>query len=90
MLEHNKKMQAFLKGNGINAIPWRIDKGSMKGCWRIYSKKGKGFEHMEPWTTDTAAKMTALGFKDFDWQPLGQFSGNGGMFQVFARTHLIL
>lgn len=87
-LEHNVKMEQFLKQNGINAVPWRIDKGSMRGCWRIYSKQGKGFTNMDKWTPELVDKFTALGFRDFDNQPLNQFSGNGGDFQIFVRINL--
>lgn len=84
----NVKMQEFLRANGFpNAVPWYIDKGSMRGCWRIYSKQGKGFQNMDKWTMEIADKLTALGFKGFDGGTLGQFSGNGGMFHTFVRGH---
>jgi hypothetical protein len=79
MLEINKKMRAFLKTNGIDAMPKYLDKGSMKGCWRIYGE-GKWWGNKP-----LIDKMTKLGFVDFDGQPLSDYSGNGGMFSIFPR-----
>jgi len=89
MRVENKQMQEFLKANGINAVPWYIFKGSMKGCWRIYGKHGKGFgwDAMDKWTPEIAEILNGLGFRDYAGKPLGQFSGNGGMFQTFVRGH---
>lgn len=88
MRPENKKMQSFLRANGFpNAVPKYLSTGSQKGCWRIYSKWSNLPELMgyERWTMDTARKFTALGFKDFDGRELSEFSGNGGIFQIFAR-----
>ena len=89
MRPENKRMQGFLKANGVDAVPWYISKGSMRGCWRLYGKHGKGFgaESMDKWTPEIAEKLTSLGFRDFDGKQLGQFSGNGGMFCTFVRGH---
>lgn len=89
MRPENKRMQDFLKVNGIDAVPWYIFKGSMKGCWRIYGKHGKGFSSdiMDKWTPELAEKLNGIGFRGFDGRPLGQFSGNGGMFMTFVRGH---
>lgn len=76
----NQRMQELLRANGIDATPKYIPDGSMRGCWRIYN-------HALQWTDELRQKLTALGFVDFDNQPLGQFSDNGGMFSVFVRGH---
>lgn len=84
-LEHNVKMENFLKSNGfVNAVPWRIDKGSMRGCWRIYSKQGRGWNNIDKWTPDIADKFNKLGFVGFDGKPLNQLSGTGGVFHIFV------
>ena len=85
MLEHNKKMMDFLKSNGIEANVKYIDKGSLKGCWRLTGKNedlnaGVWWHSPQLW-----AKLNALGFRDFDNDILDQFSGNGGTFSIFAR-----
>ena len=86
MLTHNKQMQDFLKLNGIKAIPKRIDKGSLKGTWRLL---GSPHYHLCPaWTNELSTKLNNLGFVGFDGKPLGQFSGNGGKFCVFVRRRL--
>lgn len=78
ILAHNANVQNYLKRNGITASVKRIDDGSLKGRWRIY---GKG----QPWTRELIDKLTKLGFKDMDGKPLNRYSGNGGMFSIFAR-----
>lgn len=89
MRPENKRMQAFLKSNGISAVPWYISRGSMRGCWRLYGKNGKGFasDVMEKWSPELAEKLNDLGFRDYAGQPLGIYSGNGGMFCTFVRGH---
>ena len=79
MLKHNREMQSFLRSHQIEAIPKRIDKGSLRGTWRLYNFNIK-------WSLELAKKLNDLGFTDFDGKPLGQFSGNGGVFQVFVRV----
>lgn len=81
MLTHNKQMQDFLNTNGIEAIPKRIDKGSLQGTWRLYNKNMR-------WSDELAAHLNSLGFVDFDGKPLGQTAGNGGKFSVFIRRRL--
>ena len=80
MRPENKQMQEYLKENGIIATPKYIYKGSLKGCWRLYNLAVKWFENYE-----LMGKLHALGFRDFNNKPFTDFSGNGGMFQVFAR-----
>ena len=77
MLKHNKEMQEYLTSHGIKCQVKRIDKGSLKGTWRLY---GKG----QRWTVELADDLTALGFKDYDGKPFGEYSGNGGYFSVFV------
>ena len=79
MRPENKQMQIFLKQNGIDAIPKYINKGSLRGTWRLYNYKTK-------WSITLANKLNNLGFRDFDGKPLARFSGNGGIFQVFIRV----
>ena len=78
----NKRMQTFLKQNGINAMPKYIATGSLKRTWRLYNLK-------QSWSMDLADKLTALGFNGLHG-PLGKYSGNGGLFSVFVRGHFEL
>ena len=78
MRPENKKMQEFLRQNGINASVKFINKGSLKGCWRLY---GKG----QKWNKELENKLNELGFVDFDGKPLSWLSGNGGSFSVSDR-----
>lgn len=79
MLEQNRNMAAFIQDNlGIKVIPKYFDKGSMRGTWRLYWKG-------EKWSMEWAEKFNALGFTDCWNKSLGEFSGNGGMFQLFVR-----
>jgi hypothetical protein len=87
MRPENKRMQAYLKENGIDAVPWYIEKGSMKRCWRLYGKHSKGWQNMDKWTPELAEKLNGLGFRDYAGEPLGLYSGNGGMFMTFVRGH---
>ena len=80
MRPENLKMLAFLRAHYISATPKWIATGSMRGCWRMSNAKS-------PWTPELVAKLTALGFRDFQGQPLGPFSGNGGRFSVMVRGH---
>lgn len=88
MLKHNTKMKEFLEAAGfVNIIPKYLDKGSLKGCWRIVSRIN-GQPNLTGYalqTPDAAEKLTALGFIDFDRGPLNPYSGNGGLFAIFAR-----
>lgn len=78
MLNHNRKMKDFLAGHGIECIPKRIDAGSLRGTWRLY---GKG----QSWTQELQDRLNFIGFRDFDGELFGRYSGNGGIFSVFAR-----
>ena len=80
MRPENKRMQDFLKQNGIEARVKFISEGSLRACWRLYQPSC-------PWTTELKDKLTALSFVDFDGKPLNSFSGNGGIFSVFVRGH---
>jgi len=83
--EENKRMAEYLKTNGIDATPKYIFSGSMSGTWRLYNLKTKWYGNKELQT-----KLTALGFRDYNNTPFTDFSGNGGVFQVFARINNIL
>ena len=80
MLLHNRKMQDFLKANGIIARAKYIQNGSLTHCWNLY---GKG----QYWNNELREKLTKLGFTAFDEKPLHKYSGNGGLFSVFVRGH---
>lgn len=90
MLEHNQNMQNFLKRHGIDAVPFRIDKGSMRGTWRLVGKANRKSENWhekyQKWTPELEAKLNGLGFLDYDGKTLHKFSGNGGTFCVFVRS----
>jgi len=83
MRPENKRMQVFLKQNGIKAIPKYIATGSLTRTWRLYNLK-------QLWSVELANKLNALGFVDLDGKPLAQYSGNGGLFSVFVRGHFEL
>lgn len=78
MRPENKKMQAWLRGNGISARAKLIRTGSLKGTWRLYNPNLH-------WTEEIAEKLESLGFRDFDGKPFNKFSGNSGYFSIFAR-----
>lgn len=81
----NKRMQEYLQGHGIRAKAMFIWTGSMKGTWRLYSKTKDAYERW--WENyELMGKLHALGFRDYDGDPFDNFSGNGGVFQVFARV----
>jgi 2-phospho-L-lactate transferase/gluconeogenesis factor (CofD/UPF0052 family) len=82
----NKNMQAFLNENGVTARVKYLDKGSLKGTWRLYEPKTDWYNN-----TGLINRLTALGFTNYDGEPLTKFSGNGGTFQIFARaTNVVL
>lgn len=80
MLAHNKRLMDFLKANGIKATVKYLDKGSLRGCWRLYNRTVK-------WSLELADKLNGLGFKGFDGSPLGEFSGNAGLLCLCVRGH---
>lgn len=73
-------MQQFLAQHGIDAIPKYIKDGSLRGSWMLYAKDAK-------WTMELADSLNAIGFTNLWHDPLGQYSGNGGLFSVFVRGH---
>lgn len=91
VLPHNKKMQEFLRSNGFTfAVVKLIEKGSMRGTWRIYSaskraKDANPLKCYDQWSIEIAEKLNGLGFRNFTGDPLGRFDGNGGLFSIFAR-----
>lgn len=78
--DENVKMAEYLKNNGIDATPKYIFSGSQAGTWRLYNLKTQWFGNKA-----LQEKLTALGFRDFDGKPLSDYSGNGGVFQIFAK-----
>ncbi len=81
MRPENQRMKAFLASHGIKAMPKYIHEGSLRGLWRLYGAPN------EQWTEELRSKLDALGFLDFQGQPLHRFSGNGGLFSVFVMGH---
>jgi len=90
MRPENKRMQAFLKANGIKAVVRYNAAGSMKHTWHLYGKEKGGVAGFQAWTPELIDKLNNLGFKDFDGGPLQRFSGNGGVFSVSVRGHFEL
>lgn len=83
MRPENQQMKEYLLSNGIDAIPKYISCGSMRGSWRLYGKrKGKFVKWWDNF--ELMGKLHKLGFRDYDGEPLDNFSGNGGLFQIFA------
>lgn len=76
----NQKMKTFLSQNGIKAVPKYQFTGSLRGRWRLYQTGIKWWDNVE-----LQNKLNELGFTDFDGKPLNKFSGNGGMFSIFAK-----
>mgnify|MGYP001594106348 CR=1 FL=1 len=76
----NEAMMTYLAGNGIRAKAKFLWDGSLKGTWRLSNLAVKWYENEE-----LISKLNNLGFKDFDGTLLDKFSGNGGVFQIFAR-----
>lgn len=83
MRPENKRMQDFLRANGVEAHVKFIWRGSLKGCWRLFQP----YATKILWTQELQDKLNGLGFVDFDGKSLGKFSGNGGTFCVFVRGH---
>ncbi len=89
MREENKRMQTFLKANGIDAVPKYLFKGSLKGSWRLYGTKNGNTHDLkdyQKWTPELAQRLTDLGFRGL-FGPLDQNDGNGGVFSIFVRGH---
>ena len=88
MRTENKLMQDFLKENGIKATAKFLWRGSMKHSWRLHDYTIKAGQIIgTEWynNTDLQNKLNSLGFTDFWGKPLGNYSGNGGVFCIFAR-----
>ena len=75
----NKKMQKFLKDNGIIAKAKYIDNGSQKDTWRINGE--------QMWFGNKALieKFTSLGFKNHDHKDLHEFCSNGSQMSLFVK-----
>jgi hypothetical protein len=76
----NKRMMVFLKFHGIRAKARYEREGSMRGTWSLYDQE-------TAWEPTLTAKLTELGFTDFQGKPLSWYSGNGGRFSVSVRGH---
>ena len=77
MKQENKNAQAFLAHHGIRCRAKYFPAGSVRG-WRFYDGETR-------WTTALRERLTALGFTNYNGEPLNQYSGNGGRFEVFCR-----
>ncbi len=80
MLPHNARMMQFLAQHGIEAMPKYIKDGSLKHSWRLYNLDRK-------WSQELADELNAIGFTNIFGEPLGIYSGNGGLFSVFVKGH---
>lgn len=78
MKAENKNMRKYLADHGIKCRVKRFESGSMANTWRLFNPDLR-------WTEEIAEKLESLGFKDFDGKPFCKYSGNGGLFSVFAR-----
>ncbi len=79
MRQENKNAQAFLLHHGIRCRAKYFPAGSIRG-WR-FSDMATG------WTDAIRERLTALGFTDYNGEPLSKYSGNGGMLCIFCRGH---
>lgn len=71
MKPENKGMKDLLLKNGIPVKSVKyITSGSMKGTWYVYGPC--------EFTKSIMKKLTFMGFRDHDNEPLSQYSGNGG------------
>lgn len=81
MRPENARMQQWLAAQGLPGVRVKyIKDGSLGGSWRLYRPESS-------WNQVISGKLTDLGFTGFDGKPLNPFSGNGGIFSVFARGH---
>ena len=93
MRPENKRMQEFLKMNGIKAVPMYFAKGSCKHSWRLYGLTGEKDSNGQPiyqkwWDNQPLIdKMNALGFTSLFGDKLTHIHGNGGMFSLMVRGH---
>jgi len=89
MRPENLKMKNLLAHHGLDVVPKYIRTGSLKGTWRLYGKAPRTAENcgLANWWDSVGlwARLTELGFTDFDGKPLNKCSGNGGLFSVFTR-----
>ena len=92
MRPENKRMQAFLRNNGIEAVPMYIKDGSLRNSWRLYGLEGKTPEGAPIWVKwwdniELQDKLNSLGFTDLWGNSLSNSTGNGGDFSIFVRGH---
>jgi len=82
MTEQNKQMTLMIRNlTGVKDVNCKyIKDGSMKGTWRMNSKKVNWYNNFELHNS-----LKTL-FVDFDKDELDNFSGNGGLFSIFARV----
>ena len=80
MRPENKRMQEFLKNNGIKCHAKWIPDGSLKHTWHLWNTKIQ-------WTSEIWDKLNGLGFHWIDGKPLGEHMGNGGVLSVCVYGH---
>ena len=78
MRPENMAMKKYLAENGVDAMPKYLSTGSQKRQWRLYNLSTKWYGN-----TELIDKINGLGFRSHG-RLLDDFSGNGGVFQVFA------
>ena len=81
MRTENKRMKDYLEQNGIKAMPKYLWSGSLRGCWRLANTKTNWWGNDE-----LISQLHSLGFIDYNDEPLSNYSGNGGVFHIFARN----
>lgn len=71
-------MKEFLTRHGMEDVtPKYFWRGSMRGCWRFWSRK-------VIWDEQLRIKLTDLGFVGHDGKPLTQYANNGGIGQPLS------
>ena len=84
--EINKAMQAFLRPYFPRVVVKYMEKGSLRGSYRLYSRpRGGEFADYDKWTPEVYERLNSLGFRNLWGSPLDRFDGNGGLFSVNVR-----
>lgn len=79
MKTENKNAQAYLLHHGIKCRAKYFPTGSVRG-WRFSDARTR-------WTDALRERLAALGFTNYNGEPLSKHSGNGGTFCIFCRGH---
>lgn len=73
-------MVAHLKARGIICRAKYIEKGSLKGFWRLYNPNTTWWDNKE-----LQQKLKNFSFTNWDGAELANHHGNGGMFHIFVK-----